>query len=106
MFARDYQRIAQLHIDAGWMPASLDLEELTADVRSVCEPYFSRPLSEIALGEVLLKIFQMARKNQLTIQPQLILLQKTLLNIEGLEQGDRKHTSELQSLMRNTYAVF
>jgi ubiquinone biosynthesis protein len=84
MFARDYQRIAQLHIDAGWMPASLDLEELTADVRTVCEPYFSRPLSEIALGEVLLKIFQMARKNQLTIQPQLILLQKTLLNIEGL----------------------
>lgn len=84
MFERDYQRIAQLHIDAGWMPATLDLEELTADVRSVCEPYFSRPLSEIALGEVLLKIFQMARKNQLTIQPQLILLQKTLLNIEGL----------------------
>lgn len=84
MFARDYQRIAKLHLDAGWMPGSIDLEELTADVRTVCEPYFSRPWSEIALGEVLLRIFQMARKNKLTIQPQLILLQKTLLNIEGL----------------------
>ena len=84
IFQRNYRRIAELHIEAGWMPATLRLDELEADVRTVCEPYFTRPLSQIALGEVLFKLFKIARKNQLTIQPQLILLQKTLLNIEGI----------------------
>ncbi|HET6604516.1 MAG TPA: ubiquinone biosynthesis regulatory protein kinase UbiB [Xanthomonadaceae bacterium] len=84
MFEQNYRRIAELHIEAGWMPATLRLDELEAAVRTVCEPYFTRPLSEIALGEVLLKLFKVAHQFQLTIQPQLILLQKTLLNIEGL----------------------
>lgn len=84
IFQRNYRRIAELHIEAGWMPATLRLDELEADVRTVCEPYFTRPLGQIALGEVLFKLFKIARKNQLTIQPQLILLQKTLLNIEGI----------------------
>ncbi len=84
IFDRNYRRIAELHIEAGWMPATLRLDELEADVRTICEPYFTRPLSEIALGEVLFKLFKLARRNQLTIQPQLILLQKTLLNIEGI----------------------
>ena len=84
MFDQDYRRIAELHIEAGWMPATLRLDELEAAVRTVCEPYFTRPLSEIALGEVLFKLFRVAHQFQLTIQPQLILLQKTLLNIEGL----------------------
>ncbi len=84
IFERNYRRIAELHIEAGWMPATLRLDALEADVRTICEPYFTRPLAEIALGEVLFKLFKLARANQLTIQPQLILLQKTLLNIEGL----------------------
>lgn len=84
IFERNYRRIAELHIEAGWMPATLRLDALEADVRTICEPYFTRPLSEIALGEVLFKLFKLARANQLTIQPQLILLQKTLLNIEGI----------------------
>lgn len=84
MFQRDYRRIAELHVEAGWMPSTVKLEELEAATRSVCEPYFTRPLSEIALGEVIVKIFRTAQRYELTIQPQLILLQKTLLNIEGV----------------------
>ncbi len=84
IFNRDYRRIAALHVEAGWMPAHLRLDELEAAVRSVCEPYFTRPLSQISLAEVLLKLFRMAQRYQLTLQPQLILLQKTLLNIEGV----------------------
>ena len=84
IFERDYRRIAQLHLDAGWMPGTVRIDELEGAVRTVCEPYFTRPLSEIALGEVLLKLFKVAHQYKLTIQPQLILLQKTLLNIEGL----------------------
>lgn len=84
IFERNYRRIAELHVEAGWMPATLRLDALEADVRTICEPYFTRPLAEIALGEVLFKLFKLARANQLTVQPQLILLQKTLLNIEGI----------------------
>jgi ubiquinone biosynthesis protein len=84
MFERDYRRIAQLHIAAGWIPASARVDELEAAVRTVCEPYFTRPLSEISLAEVVAKLFSVARRYQLTLQPQLILLQKTLLNIEGI----------------------
>jgi ubiquinone biosynthesis protein len=84
MFERDYRRIAQLHIAAGWIPATARLDELEAAVRTVCEPYFTRPLAEISLAEVVAKLFSVARRYQLTLQPQLILLQKTLLNIEGI----------------------
>ncbi|HEU4669783.1 MAG TPA: ubiquinone biosynthesis regulatory protein kinase UbiB [Dyella sp.] len=84
LFERDYFRIAQLHIDAGWMPAHLRVDELAAAVRTVCEPYFTRPLSQISLAELVIKLFRTAQKFELTLQPQLILLQKTLLNIEGV----------------------
>lgn len=84
LFERDYARIAQLHVAAGWMPADVRLDELEAAVRTVCEPYFTRPLSQISLAELVVKLFQTARRFQLTLQPQLILLQKTLLNIEGV----------------------
>ncbi len=84
IFNRDYRRIAELHLRAGWMPADSRLDELEAAVRGVCEPYFTRPLSEISLAEVLVKLFRTAQRHQLTLQPQLILLQKTLLNIEGV----------------------
>ncbi|AOH35666.1 ubiquinone biosynthesis regulatory protein kinase UbiB [Luteimonas sp. JM171] len=84
IFNRDYRRIAELHLQAGWMPAHVRLDELEAAVRGVCEPYFTRPLSEISLAEVLGKLFRTAQKYELTLQPQLILLQKTLLSIEGL----------------------
>jgi len=84
MFSQDYRRIAELHLEAGWMPASVRIDDLEGAVRGVCEPYFTRPLSEISLGEVLMKIFAVAQQYQLILQPQLILLQKTLLNIEGV----------------------
>ncbi|QCO66758.1 ubiquinone biosynthesis regulatory protein kinase UbiB [Luteimonas yindakuii] len=84
IFNRDYRRIAELHLEAGWMPPHMRLDELEAAVRGVCEPYFTRPLAEISLAEVLGKLFRTAQRFQLTLQPQLILLQKTLLSIEGL----------------------
>ena len=84
LFNQDYRRVAELHVRAGWMPADARLDELEAAVRTVCEPYFTRPLSEISLAEVVVKLFQMAQRYELTLQPQLILLQKTLLNIEGV----------------------
>ena len=84
LFERDYARIAKLHVDAGWMPADVRMDELEAAVRTVCEPYFTRPLSQISLAELVVKLFQTARRFELTVQPQLILLQKTLLNIEGV----------------------
>ena len=84
LFDRDYRRIAELHLAAGWIPAGTRVDDLEAAVRTVCEPYFTRPLSEISLGEVVAKLFSVARRYQLTLQPQLILLQKTLLNIEGV----------------------
>ena len=84
MFERDYRRVAELHLEAGWMPAHVRVDELEAAVRSVCEPYFTRPLAEISIGEVVVKLFKLAHRYELTIQPQLLLLQKTLLNIEGV----------------------
>ncbi|MDE2248073.1 MAG: ubiquinone biosynthesis regulatory protein kinase UbiB [Xanthomonadaceae bacterium] len=84
LFERDYARIAQLHVAAGWMPGEVRLDELEAAVRTVCEPYFTRPLAQISLAELVVKLFQTARRFELTLQPQLILLQKTLLNIEGV----------------------
>ncbi len=84
LFKQDYQRIADLHLRAGWMPANVRMDELESAIRAVCEPYFTRPLSEISLAAVIIKLFQTARRYELTLQPQLILLQKTLLNIEGV----------------------
>lgn len=84
MFNQDYRRVAELHIDAGWMPAHIRVDELEGAVRTICEPYFTRPLSEVSLGEVLMKLFALAQRYELTLQPQLILLQKTLLNVEGI----------------------
>ena len=84
IFNRDYRRIAELHVQAGWMPSYIRIDELEAAARAVCEPYFTRPLSEISLAEVLAKLFRTAQRYELTLQPQLILLQKTLLNIEGV----------------------
>src|SRR5690606_23350049 len=84
LFERDYRRIAELHLAAGWMPRHIRVDELEAAVRTVCEPYFTRPLAQISLAEVVGKLFATARQFELTLQPQLILLQKTLLNIEGV----------------------
>ncbi|MEN9372784.1 MAG: ubiquinone biosynthesis regulatory protein kinase UbiB [Pseudomonadota bacterium] len=83
-FRRDYKRVAELHIESGWVPATTRVDELEAGIRAVCEPYFDRPLKEISLGLVLMRLFQTSRRFQVEIQPQLVLLQKTLLNIEGL----------------------
>lgn len=83
-FQRDYRRVAQLHIESGWVPATTREEELEGAVRAVCEPYFDRPLSQISLGQVLLRLFQTSRRFNVEIQPQLVLLQKTLLNVEGM----------------------
>ena len=83
-FRRDYKRVAELHIESGWVPAGTRVDALEAAIRTVCEPMFDRPLREISLGQVLLRLFQTSRRFNVEIQPQLVLLQKTLLNIEGL----------------------
>ncbi|MGE0097080.1 MAG: ubiquinone biosynthesis regulatory protein kinase UbiB [Hydrogenophaga sp.] len=83
-FRRDYKRVAELHIESGWVPADTRVDELESAIRAVCEPYFDRPLKEISLGLVLMRLFQTSRRFHVEIQPQLVLLQKTLLNIEGL----------------------
>lgn len=83
-FRRDYRRVAQLHIESGWVPPDTREEELEGAVRAVCEPYFDRPLAEISLGQVLMRLFQTSRRFNVEIQPQLVLLQKTLLNVEGM----------------------
>lgn len=83
-FQRDYRRVAELHIESGWAPPTTRVEELEGAVRAVCEPYFDRPLAEISLGQVLLRLFQTSRRFNVEIQPQLVLLQKTLLNVEGM----------------------
>lgn len=83
-FRRDYRRVAQVHLDSGWIPADTRLEEFETAIRAVCEPIFDKPLKEISFGKVLLRLFQTSRRFNIEIQPQLVLLQKTLLNIEGL----------------------
>ena len=83
-FNHDYRRVAELHIQSGWVPAGTRLDEFEAAIRSVCEPIFAKPLKEISFGQLLLRLFQTARRFNMEVQPQLVLLQKTLLNIEGL----------------------
>jgi ubiquinone biosynthesis protein len=83
-FDRDYRQIAKLHLDSGWVPPDTRMDELEAAVRTVCEPIFSKPLAEISFGQVMLRLFEAARRFNVEIQPQLLLLQKTLVNVEGL----------------------
>jgi len=83
-FNRDYHRVAELHVESGWVPKGTRIEEFESAIRTVCEPIFNKPLSEISFGHFLLKLFQTARRFDMEIQPQLVLLQKTLLYIEGL----------------------
>jgi ubiquinone biosynthesis protein len=83
-FNRDYRGVAQAHLEAGWVPADTRLDEFEAAIRAVCEPIFARPLKEIYFGKLLLRLFQTSRRFNVEIQPQLVMLQKTLLNIEGL----------------------
>ncbi|MBV8032670.1 MAG: ubiquinone biosynthesis regulatory protein kinase UbiB [Betaproteobacteria bacterium] len=83
-FNRDYRRVAQAHLDAGWVPAGTRVDAFEAAIRAVCEPIFARPLKDIYFGKLLLRLFQTSRRFNVEVQPQLVLLQKTLLNIEGL----------------------
>ena len=84
IFKRDYRQVAELHIRSGWVPADTPVNEFTGAIRSVCEPIFERPLNEISLGHMLINLFNTARRFNMEVQPSLVLLQKTLLNIEGL----------------------
>ena len=83
-FNRDYHRVAELHVASGWVPADTRIDDFEAAIRSVCEPIFERPLKDISFGHLLVRLFQTARRFDMEVQPQLVLLQKTLLNIEGL----------------------
>lgn len=83
-FSRDYRRVAELYVESGWVPENTRVDEFEAAIRSVCEPIFQKPLDQISFGHVLLRLFQTARRFDMEVQPQLVLLQKTLLNIEGL----------------------
>jgi ubiquinone biosynthesis protein len=83
-FRRDYKRVAELHVESGWVPPATRIDALESAIRAVCEPHFDRPLKDISLGQVLMRLFQASRRFNVEIQPQLVLLQKTLLNIEGL----------------------
>jgi ubiquinone biosynthesis protein len=83
-FRRDYARVARAHLEAGWVPAGTRADEFEGAIRAVCEPFFDRPLGEISFGRVLVRLFQTSRRFNVEVQPQLVMLQKTLLNIEGL----------------------
>jgi ubiquinone biosynthesis protein len=83
-FNRDYRRVAELHVESGWVPEGTRVDEFESAIRTVCEPIFNRPLKDISFGQLLLRLFQTARRFNMEVQPQLVLLQKTLLNIEGL----------------------
>jgi ubiquinone biosynthesis protein len=83
-FRRDYKRVAELHVESGWVPAATRVDELESAIRAVCEPIFDRPLKDISFAQVLLRLFETSRRFNVEVQPQLVLLQKTLFNIEGL----------------------
>jgi ubiquinone biosynthesis protein len=84
VFDRDYRRVATLHVESGWVPPETRIDEMESAVRTVCEPIFDRPLKDISFGQILMRLFEISRRFNMIIQPQLILLQKTLLNVEGL----------------------
>jgi ubiquinone biosynthesis protein len=83
-FRRDYRRVAEMHIESGWIPPDTRVDDFETAIRAVCEPIFSRPLKDISFGRVLMRLFQTARRFNMQVQPQLVMLQKTLLTIEGL----------------------
>ena len=83
-FERDYRRVAELHVESGWVPSGTRVDEFESAIRTVCEPIFEKPLAEISFGHFLVRLFQTARRFDMEVQPQLVLLEKTLLNIEGL----------------------
>ncbi|EIC30254.1 MULTISPECIES: ubiquinone biosynthesis regulatory protein kinase UbiB [Methylomicrobium] len=83
-FNRDYRKVAKMHVESGWVPSTTRIEEFESAIRGVCEPIFEKPLRDISFGQLLLRLFQTARRFDMHVQPQLVLLQKTLLNIEGL----------------------
>jgi ubiquinone biosynthesis protein len=84
VFDRDYRRVATLHVESGWVPPDTRVDEMESAVRTVCEPVFDRPLQDISFGHILMRLFEISRRFNMQVQPQLILLQKTLLNVEGL----------------------
>ncbi|HEX6005795.1 MAG TPA: AarF/UbiB family protein, partial [Burkholderiales bacterium] len=83
-FRRDYRRVAEAHVESGWVPRATRIDEFETAIRAVCEPIFDKPLREISFGKLLLRLFQISRRFNMEVQPQLVMLQKTLLNIEGL----------------------
>jgi len=112
IFNRDYRRVAELHIEAGWVPADTRIDEMEAAARTVCEPSFTRPLEEVSFAELLVNLFEVARRFKLTLQPQLIMLQKTLLNIEGMGRDLYPKINiwdvakpELESIFRERYGI-
>ena len=112
VFDRDYRRVAQLHVESGWVPPATRIDEMESAVRTVCEPIFDRPLEDISFGNILLRLFEISRRFNMELQPQLILLQKTLLNVEGLgrelyPQLDIWHTATpiLREWMRERMGV-
>ena len=84
VFDRDYRRVALLHVESGWVPPETRVDEMESAIRTVCEPIFDRPLEDISFGQILMRLFEISRRFNMQVQPQLILLQKTLLNVEGL----------------------
>jgi ubiquinone biosynthesis protein len=84
VFNRDYRRVAELHVESGWVPADTRISDMESAIRTVCEPIFDKPLKDISFGTILLRLFEISRRFNMPVQPQLILLQKTLLNVEGL----------------------
>ncbi len=107
-FKRDYRRVAELHVESGWIPKNIRVDEFESAIRTVCEPIFERPLKDISFGHTLLRLFQTASKFDMNIQPQFTLLQKTLINVEGLGRQlypdlDLWHTAKpvLESWMKN-----
>ncbi len=83
-FKRDYRKVAELHVKSGWVPPNTPINAFESAIRTVCEPIFEKPLKEISFAQTLIRLFQTARRFDMQVQPQLLLLQKTLLNIEGL----------------------
>ncbi|MGK7296539.1 MAG: ubiquinone biosynthesis regulatory protein kinase UbiB [Candidatus Wenzhouxiangella sp. M2_3B_020] len=112
IFNRDYRRVAELHVEAGWVPPDTRIDEMEAAARTVCEPSFTRPLEEVSFAELLINLFEVARRFKLTLQPQLIMLQKTLLNIEGMGRDLYPKLNiwevakpELERIFRERYGV-
>jgi len=112
IFNRNYRRVAELHVEAGWVPPDTRIDEMEAAARTVCEPSFTRPLEEVSFAELLISLFEVARRFKLTLQPQLIMLQKTLLNIEGMGRDLYPKINiwdvakpELERIFRERYGV-